>query len=100
MGSESGTPMPKSYPAHWESDVVLADGGTVHFPDWAISQVQDILSGLLGSGWSFEWSYLCDDASFVLVSSGRVPSSGQVFASTVDVPGGTGYSLMLRAWRS
>jgi hypothetical protein len=80
--------------------LIQRDGGAVRFPDWAIPQVQDILSGLLGGGWSFEWSYLCDDASFVLVSSGPVPRSEQVFASTVDVPGATGYGLMLRAWMS
>ncbi len=69
-------------------------------PQWAVPQVRGIIVGLLGSGWSYEWSVSCDGSESVLISDGCCSVVAEVFASNIECSSyGDEWMLTLKTWR-
>jgi hypothetical protein len=75
-------------------------GNESYLPQWAVPQVRSIITGLLGSGWSYEWSVNCDEYQTILISEGYCPDSAEIFASMIEWSSyGVIWMLTLKAWR-
>jgi hypothetical protein len=69
-------------------------------PQWAVPQVRDIIIGMLGSGWGYEWSVSCDGSESVLISDGCCSVAAEVFASNIQCSSyGDIWMLTLKTWR-
>jgi hypothetical protein len=76
-------------------------GNGFSMPLWAVPQVRDIITGLLGSGWSYELAFDCGGQESILISSGCSPDFTEVFASNIECSNlGDIWMLTLKAWRS
>ena len=75
-------------------------GNGFSMPQWAIPQVRGIITGLLGSGWSYELSVDCGGSESILISDGCFPDVAEVFASRMECSSsGDLWMLTLKAWR-
>jgi hypothetical protein len=75
-------------------------GNGYYLPQWAVPEVRGIITGLLGSGWSYEWSIDCDGSESILISDGCCPVVAEVFASRIECSTSSDvWILTLRAWR-
>jgi len=69
-------------------------------PQWAVPQVRGIIIGLLGSGWSYEWSVDHLGSKSLLISDGCCSDVAEVFASRIECSNsGDIWMLTLKAWR-
>ena len=76
-------------------------GNGFSMPDWAIPQVREIITGLLGSDWSYELSVDYGGSKSILISNGCCPDVAEVFASRMEcASAGDVWMLTLKAWRA
>lgn len=76
-------------------------GNGFSLPEWAVPQVRGIITGLLGSGWSYELSVYCIGSESILISDGCCTDVSEVFASRLECSShGDVWMLILKAWLS
>jgi hypothetical protein len=70
-------------------------------PDWALPQVEGVISGLLGSSWGFEWGVDCGGVGSTLAAHRDPSDAGEVFASRIEGSSRDNATLrfILKAWR-